>query len=837
MNGKEVHCTPFLRGLWPVIASFLLGSVLTIGGLLLDREVRTSLPAVAFVFFGVCGVLFMAYRFLLKRYLSERLCHVQRLSQSEQYIDAILESMPYGLLVVDAQCRVKAVNRMLLQWTGYDKAALLGQDAEKLFHSSGQDDDSLLTQDQIRSRILDGMLEKSPLLLLTSQETSLPVEATTNFARYGNETSSDIILMLGEPAVAPKPTPPTQTQPGANNDILANISQEFRPALSLIVGQAEQLLVTSTPPDTRDKLRTIAGAAQGMLGLLNEMRDLIRLESGQMHPERISFPLRVTLENLSDLIATRAHAKDLELYCYIAPDTPDRLVGDPGALARILLDLIATSIRCTESGEVTLLVQPAGVSHAMTNSAEVVLTFTIADTGLGLPWDRPERIFDPLQITETPDKRKAGCMGLGLSIGKRLVEMLGGQIRVESEAGEGTVFHVTLGFGKGRNEESLASEAEVTTPLMGVRALVVDKNPMGCVIAMEMLQGLGADAEEVEDPTALPAILDRAREQERPWDVLIVDQKALPEEGMAQLAEWQQHAGWSGKLLVLLPCHLSAARPAFSADFGEMLSLHKPLKRTALLRAILALLERPVDMECADETFLAGDAAPSPLRILLVEELEENRQLAASILERAGHTAVGVKECREALERLTSEGRFDLIVLDLNLPEMDGYELTRLLRTGGGPHAEVPIVGVTARDLPGERDLCLSSGMQGYLVKPYRPVALLNVTAKAYLKHRNHESATGGVMREASSLYLKGPRLLLQGLRAALEEKNPKRAREEIEEIRQLATTLGTDRIRLCASHMGTAIRADEWPRAQRLYKELEAECVCVYEMLMDRLP
>ncbi|MBF0178447.1 MAG: response regulator [Magnetococcales bacterium] len=837
MNGPEKQCTPFLRGLWPVIASFLLGSVLTIGGLLLDREVRTSLPAVTFVFIGVCGVLFMAYRFLLKRYQSERACHVNRLTRSEQFIDAILESMPDGLLVLDAQCRVKAVNQTLLRWTEYDQTALLGQDAEKFFQSPGQDDESLLTQDQIRSRILDGMLEKSALLLLTRQETSLPVEATTNFARYGGETPGDIILTLREPPPTPQPTPPPKTDNNANNDLLTNLSQEFRPALSLIVGQAEQLLATPTPAETREKLRAIAGAAQGLLGLLNEMRDLIRLESGQILPEKISFPLRVTLENLSELIATRAHAKDLELYCYIAPETPDRLVGDPGALTRILLDLIATSIRCTESGEVTLLVQPAGHPHAVAQTAEAVLTFSIADTGIGLPWDRPERIFEPLHITDAPANRKAGCMGLGLSIGKRLVEMLGGQIRVESEAGEGTVFHVTLGFGVARNANPMAAEGGVMNPLMGVRVLVVDRHPMGRVIAMEMLQSLGADADEVEDPMALPAMLERAREQERPWDVVIMDQKALSEEMETQLPEWQRHEGWRGKLLVLLPSHFSVAPHALTATFGEMLSLHKPLKRASLLRAILALMERPVEMECADETFLAGDVVSSPLRVLLVEELEENRQLAASILEQVGHAAVGVKECREALERLNSAERFDLIVLDLNLPEMDGYELTRLLRAGGGPHAQTPIVGVTARDLPGERDLCMSSGMQEYLVKPYRPVALLNVTARAYLGHRNREPGSGSVTREASSLYLKGPRLLLQGLRAALEEKNVKRAGEETREIVKLATTLGTDRIRLCANQIGTAIRAEEWPKAQRLYSELEAECVCVYEMLMDRLP
>ncbi|MBF0429498.1 MAG: response regulator [Magnetococcales bacterium] len=387
--------------------------------------------------------------------------------------------------------------------------------------------------------------------------------------------------------------------------------------------------------------------------------------------------------------------------------------------------------------------------------------------------------------------------------------------------------------------------------LVGVRILTADPNPTGRTIVAEILHGFGATVGEAEDPTVLLVALEQASGQKRPWDMLLLDHRFIEQYG-SELAGLKGHPGWGGKVGVMVPSNVRLADLAVVGEFADVVSILKPLKRLSLLRTLKALLEgRLVEVEQEYDGLPVEDTDIAPLRILLVEDQEENRQLATIILEKAGHTVLQVKDGVEALNRITDGAVVDLMLIDLQMPNMDGYELTRRVREGNTVNAQAPIVAVTARALPGEKALCLASGMDEFLVKPYRPVELLNVTVRATLTRRFQQKTIeakeappllkpfGDVVlfQEAGSLLLRGPELFLAVLKGALEEKNAKRAREQTEEIKKKALAIGAERVKIKAVRLGVAVRAEEWLKANKLFKELEAECVEVYHALLERMP
>ncbi|MBF0214905.1 MAG: response regulator [Magnetococcales bacterium] len=397
------------------------------------------------------------------------------------------------------------------------------------------------------------------------------------------------------------------------------------------------------------------------------------------------------------------------------------------------------------------------------------------------------------------------------------------------------------GEGSGEAEGRIASV--MGQSLAGVRILVVDSHPLGRTIAVEMLHGFGAEVGEAEEWEALFVSLEKAHQEHRPWEVLMLDQRMV-EPNSAQLMALKDHPGWRGKAAVLLAANRRIDEFTGLAILPELIPVVKPLKRVSLLRCLKAILEgRMCELSLEPEVWPFVDPSLPSLRILLAEDLEENRELAAEILEKAGHQVVPVKDGQEALDRMMAGAPFDLVLTDLHMPRMDGYELTRRIREEYDSQGRIPIVAVTARALPGERALCMASGMDDFLVKPYRPVELLNVTARVAVNRRAKNSKGRAAVLspvedraqflEASGQLRKGGvAALLDPLRAMVDEKNVRRARELTETVKKMAVALGAERVKLKAIRLGVAVRAEEWLKAGKLFRELESECIGLCEAL-----
>ncbi|MBF0272940.1 MAG: response regulator [Magnetococcales bacterium] len=864
------------QGVWSLLAAYLLGSALTIGGFMLDSAIRHS-PLEGGLIFALVVIFFLlAYRLLIRPRQLERARNAEQLAEINRYTHAILDSMANGLLVIDVQGSILTVNRAFLALTGYEASTWLGQTVFGLFDGAdggwlramqagtlAGEDTFLLARDGTRIPV---QVTASRLALHASvpEETILVIqdlrerhEAEANLLRYQNhlqEMVNERTAKLEESMVA------ANAASLAKNEFLANMSHEIRTPMTAIIGMTDLVLNTRLTTEQRDKLIIVQNASNNLLTLINGILDLAKIEAGQLLLERISFDLRSVVENVCDLIAVKAHEKDLELFCYIAPEIPDLVIGDPNRLTQILINLIANAIKFTEKGEVTVLVQradwPADPVGGESRERGVGVMFSVADTGIGIPDDRQEKIFERFTQADGSITRKFGGTGLGLTISKVLAELMGGSIRVESEIDEGSIFHVMLRFGGVRRAVVDAAGVEagdrgaaptIGQALAGVRILIADPHLLGRTIAVEILHSFGAVVGEAEDVVALTTALDEAQVENRPWEVLMLDQRMVEIHGPA-LSDLTNHPGWRGKAAILLSANRRAEDLPGIGALPEMVPIIKPLKRVSLLRCLKALLEGRVcelSLEPAGWPFV--DTTMPSLRILLAEDLEENRELAVEILEKAGHQVVAVKDGQEALDRMLAAPGFDLVLTDLHMPRMDGYELTRRIRERSDVSGRLPIVAVTARALPGERALCLASGMDDFLVKPYRPVELLNVTARVALKRRQ-KSRKGaprdvpvlslvedkGLFQESASQWRKGVAALLQPLRTAMDDKNSRRAREQSETLKKLAIGLGAERLKLKTVRLGVAVRAEEWLKAEKLFKELETECVAVSEAVRE---
>jgi PAS domain S-box-containing protein len=697
----------------------------------------------------------------------------EALRESEERFRGTFENAAVGIAHAGLEGQILRVNQKLCDILDYTREELLTKNLYDLTHPEDRAADQEVVRAFRRGELSTLSRDKR---YLRKDGTPVWVAVSASFQRDAAGTRLNTILVIRDithrKRLETELRQALETAEAANrskDEFLANVSHEIRTPMNAIFGMTDLVLDTELTEDQRQCLKTVKSAADNLLGIINDLLDFSKIEAGKMELDRAGFSLRAAVGDTLRALAVRAHQKGLELIYQVRPNVPDALVGDAGRLRQVLLNLVGNALKFTDQGEVELRVsveddkvtrwqgdrvtEPESPSSVTLSPCHLVtLSFQVRDTGIGIPKDQQERIFRAFEQEDTSTTRRYGGTGLGLTIASRLAALMGGRISVDSEPDRGSTFTFTAQFARqpaaaGSKDAAMSGELALgvaqaldaaqalgagllAPPVLpqNLSVLVVDDNATNRRILEEWLRGWGLRPEAVGDGVAAMDTLWHGAAHGRPYALVLLDARMPDTDGLALAARIRERAELAATRIVLLT---SGDRPGDLARLRQLrINAHllKPVQQEELLETMVRVMSGEVGGAGDPDRGTTEERAPvstrASLRILVAEDNEFNAQLLEQLLGRRGHRAQWASNGREAL-RLLEEAPFDLLLLDVHMPELDGFQVVRAVRERErATEGHLPVVALTARSRKEDRERCLAAGMDDFLAKPIQAADL-----------------------------------------------------------------------------------------------------------------